>query len=77
VTPLTAFGAVAVALMMAFYALEERAAWYTLAFAIACVAASAYGWLAGAWPFGIVEAVWSVIALRKWLRRRTVPPVSP
>jgi hypothetical protein len=66
---LTLYGAAAVGLMMLFYALEDRARWYTLAFAGACVAASVYGFLAGTWPFGIVEAVWAVVAYRKWLRR--------
>lgn len=69
-TVLTLFGACAVAFMMLFYALEDRAPLYTFAFALACVAASAYGWLAGAWPFGVVEAVWAIVAFRKWLRRR-------
>ncbi len=63
---LTAFGAVVVSLMMIFYALEQRSSWYTLAFAVACIASSAYGWLAGTWPFGIVEGVWAIIAFRKW-----------
>lgn len=67
---LTIFGACAVALMMLFYALEERAPYFTLAFALACVAASTYGWLSGTWPFGIVEAVWAIVAFRKWLLRR-------
>lgn len=71
-TALTIFGACAVALMMLFYALEERAPYYSLGFALACVAASAYGWLSGTWPFGIVEAVWAVVAFGKWLRRRKV-----
>ena len=40
-------------------------------FAIACALGSTYGFLQGAWPFGLVEAVWAVIALRRWsLRRR-------
>ncbi len=73
VTALTIFGACAVAFMMLFYALEERAPYYTFAFALACAAASAYGWLAGTWPFGIVEAVWAIVAVRKWLRRRKAP----
>ncbi|HVN69204.1 MAG TPA: hypothetical protein VMU38_06120 [Candidatus Binatia bacterium] len=68
--PLTAFGACAVALMMLFYALEDRSPIYTLAFAGACVAASVYGWLAGAWPFGVVEAVWALVAIRKFATRR-------
>jgi hypothetical protein len=65
-TALTAFGASAVTIMMLCYALERRGRIYTLVFALACVAASAYGWLSGTWPFGVVEAVWAVIALRKW-----------
>lgn len=65
----TIFGVCAVTLMMLFYALEDRAAWLTLGFAGACLAASAYGWLAGAWPFGIVELVWAIVAFRKWLSR--------
>jgi hypothetical protein len=56
--------------MMICYALESRSPLYTLVFAIACVAASVYGWLAGAWPFTVIEAVWAVVAFRKWLRRR-------
>lgn len=66
---LTALGALAVTLMMVFYALEDRAPGYTLAFACACIAASAYGWLAGTWPFGVVEAIWAAVALRKWYGR--------
>ena len=64
--PLTAFGVVAVSSMMVFYALEDRSAWFVLAFAGACVLASAYGFLQGAWPFGVVEAAWALVALRRW-----------
>lgn len=67
---LTAFGAVAVTAMMLFYALEDRSTAFVLAFAAACWAASAYGFLQGAWPFGVVELVWSGVALRRWWRRR-------
>jgi hypothetical protein len=70
VDPLTVFGALAVTAMLVFYALEARAAVFVLAFAGACVASSAYGFLQGAWPFGVVELVWSVIALRRWHVRR-------
>jgi hypothetical protein len=63
---LTAFGLVAVTLMLVFYALERRSRWYTLPFAGACILGSAYGFLQGAWPFGLVESVWSVIAVRRW-----------
>lgn len=68
--PLTVFGALAVSAMLVFYALEARAAWFVMAFAGACVASSAYGFMQGAWPFGVVELVWSVIALRRWHVRR-------
>jgi hypothetical protein len=56
---LTLFGLVAVLAMLLFYTLEKRSQWFILAFAGACVLASAYGFLQGAWPFGLVEAVWS------------------
>jgi hypothetical protein len=67
---LSAFGLLAVSAMLVTYALEARSPWFTLAFAGACVAGSVYGFLQGAWPFGVVEAVWSLVALDKWRRRR-------
>jgi len=63
---LTVFGLIAVTLMLIFYALEARSRWYTLGFAAACVLGSVYGFLQGAWPFGLVEAVWSLVAIRRW-----------
>jgi hypothetical protein len=63
---LTAFGATAVTFMMVFYALEARHPDFILAFAGACLASSTYGFLAGAWPFGVVELVWTGVALRRW-----------
>jgi hypothetical protein len=63
---LTLFGLVAVSLMLVFYALENRSPWFVLAFASACALGSAYGFLQGAWPFGLVEAVWTLVALRRW-----------
>ena len=63
---LSLFGLFAVTLMLVFYALEERSAWFVLAFAVACALGSAYGFLQGAWPFGLVEAIWAIIALRRW-----------
>lgn len=68
---LTAFGLFAVALMLVSYALEERARAWTLVFAAACAFGSLYGFLQGAWPFGIVEAIWAGVAVRKWMRRRS------
>ena len=66
---LTAFGLFAVTLMLVTYALEDRARGATLAFAFACALGSVYGFLQGAWPFGVVEAVWAMVAVRKWYRR--------
>jgi hypothetical protein len=63
---LTLFGLLAVSLMMVFYALESRSPWYVLAFSGACALASVYGFLQGAWPFGVVEAIWAVVALQRW-----------
>lgn len=64
--PLTIFGLIAVTAMVVFYALEKRSRWFLLAFALACLLGSAYGFLEGAWPFGLVEVIWSGIALRRW-----------
>jgi hypothetical protein len=65
---LASFGLVAVTAMLVTYALEERSPHYILAFAAACGLGSIYGFLQGAWPFGLVEAVWSGVALRRWIR---------
>jgi hypothetical protein len=63
---LTAFGLFAVSAMLVCYALEQRSPWFILAFAASCALGSAYGFLQGAWPFGVVEAIWSLVALRRW-----------
>jgi hypothetical protein len=70
---LTAFGLFAVTAMLVCYALEDRSRWFVLAFAAACALASAYGFIQGAWPFGVVEAIWAVVAVGRWRRlgRRT------
>jgi hypothetical protein len=66
---LTLFGFVAVSLMLVFYALEDRYRGSILGFAVACAMGSTYGFLQRAWPFGVVEAIWSIVALRRWLTR--------
>jgi hypothetical protein len=63
---LTWFGLGAVTAMLVTYALERRSSWYILGFAGACALGSVYGFLQGAWPFGVVEAIWSGVALRRW-----------
>ena len=68
---LTLFGLFAVTAMLVFYALEERSHHAILGFAVACGLGSAYGLLQGAWPFGVVEAIWAVVALRRWLRAKS------
>jgi hypothetical protein len=66
---LTIYGLISVLLMLSFYALEARSAVFVLLFAVSCVMASVYGFLQGAWPFGVVELVWSGVALRRWYLR--------
>jgi hypothetical protein len=63
---LTLFGLFAVTAMLACYALEDRSRWFVLGFAFACALGSVYGFMQGAWPFGLVEAIWAVVALRRW-----------
>ena len=65
---LSLFGLFAVTAMLVFYALEQRSPWFILAFALACALGSVYGFLQGAWPFGIVEAIWALVAVRRWWR---------
>ena len=63
---LTLFGLFAVTAMLVTYALESRSRWFVLGFAGSCVLGSVYGFLQGAWPFGVVESVWALVALRRW-----------
>jgi hypothetical protein len=70
----TIYGVCALTFMMAMYALESRGPRFVLAFAVGCVLSSIYGFLAGAWPFGVIELVWAGIALRRY---RSAVRVSP
>ena len=65
-TRLSLFGLFAVTAMLVCYAFERRSPWFILAFAVACILSSIYGFLQGAWPFGLVEAVWACVALLRW-----------
>ncbi|HYU44312.1 MAG TPA: hypothetical protein VEQ84_19350 [Vicinamibacteria bacterium] len=67
---LTLFGLFAVTAMLVCYAFEHRSPWFVLAFAASCALGSIYGFLQGAWPFGLVEAVWALVALRRWWHSR-------
>jgi len=68
--PLTLFGLFAVTAMLVCYALEKRSHWFVLGFALACVLGSLYGFLQGAWPFGLIEFIWALIAVRRWRSSR-------
>ncbi len=70
-TRLNIFGLFAVTAMLVCYALETRSRWFILAFAGACALGSSYGFLQGAWPFGIVEAIWCLVAVRRWAFARS------
>ncbi len=65
-TILSLYGLFAVSAMLVTYALEQRSPWFILAFAFSCLLGSSYGFLQGAWPFGLVEGVWAVVAGRRW-----------
>jgi len=67
---ITVFGVIALTFMMVMYALERRHPGFVLAFAVGCFLSSAYGFLSGAWPFGAVELVWTVVAARRYLEVR-------
>jgi hypothetical protein len=73
-TAVTVYGVLAVTFMMVMYALESRHPRFILGFAVGCLLSSGYGFLSGAWPFGVVEAIWSVIALRRYLRTARPQP---
>lgn len=70
---LTVFGLIAVTAMLVTYALEMVSPWFVLAFAASCLLGSAYGFLQGAWPFGLLEAVWAVVAALRWWNQRVEP----
>lgn len=74
VTAVTAFGAVAVTFMMLMYALERRHPLFVAGFAVGCLLSSLYGFLSGAWPFGVVELVWCGVAVRRYRSRRRMEP---
>jgi len=65
---LTLFGVAALTFMMLMYALERRHKGFILAFALGCALASVYGFLSGAWPFGVVEAIWATVAIHRYTR---------
>lgn len=65
-TRLSLLGLFAVTAMLVCYAFERRSPWFILAFAVACILSSIYGFLQGAWPFGLVEVVWACVALLRW-----------
>jgi hypothetical protein len=67
---LTAFGVTALTFMMVMYALEPRHAGFVLAFAAGCALASVYGFLSGAWAFGVVEAIWCAVAITRFVNRK-------
>jgi hypothetical protein len=74
---LTILGAGAVSVMLIAYALEARGRVWILIFALACATSSVYGWLAGTWPFGVVEGIWALVAARRWYRQRNRPIPLP
>ncbi len=73
---LTVFGLFAVTSMLICYAFEHHSHWLVFGFAVSCALASIYGFLQGAWPFGVVEGIWCMVALRRWRKRQPGVSVS-
>ena len=71
---ITVYGVCAVSFMMAMYALEDRGREFILWFAVGCVLSSVYGFLSGAWPFGVVELIWAGVAVARYRRTPVVRP---
>jgi hypothetical protein len=70
---ITTYGVVVLIFMMVMYALERRGRIFILAFGIGCLLSSSYGFLSGAWPFGVVEAIWAVVAVVRFARTPSTP----
>jgi fatty acid desaturase len=68
---ITIYGVVAVSFMMTMYALEARGKVFIALFAVGCVLSSVYGFISGAWPFGVVEMIWAGVALRRYSNAAT------
>jgi hypothetical protein len=73
---ITVYGVVVLVFMMLMYALERRGRIFVLAFGVGCLLSSSYGFLSGAWPFGVVEAIWAVIAVIRFARTPSGPRVD-
>jgi len=68
----TVFGVCALGFMLLMYALEQRHPRFVLGFVVGCLLSSAYGFLSGAWPFGALEAIWAIVAFRRFMSTRRV-----
>jgi hypothetical protein len=66
---LTLFGSLAVTIMFLAYWLEPRSRWYVLVFAVASAATAAYSGLVEAYPITVIEALWAVVAFRRFMSR--------
>lgn len=74
---LTVYGVTVLTFMMVMYAFEGRGKWFVLAFAVGCGLSSSYGFASGAWPFGVIEAIWCVIALHRFVGKTRHTLTSP
>ena len=68
----TMYGVCAVTFMIVMYALERRGRGFIALFALGCLLSSVYGFLSGAWPFGIAEIIWSGVAIQRYRNETTI-----
>ncbi|MCL4341765.1 MAG: hypothetical protein M1431_06710 [Candidatus Thermoplasmatota archaeon] len=69
-SPVNVYGSAVLIVMMVFYIYENRKPVFTLLFGVMCIGSSAYGFLAGTWPFGVIEIIWAAFSIRKYISIR-------
>ena len=66
---LTLFGSIAVSIMFLSYWTEERSKWLVLVFALGSALTSLYSGLAEVYPITVIEGMWALVALRRFIQR--------
>ena len=74
---LTVFGSIVVAIMMASYWLEPRSRWYVMVFALASAGTAVYSALSEVYPITVIEAIWAVVALQRFVVRSQGEALDP
>jgi hypothetical protein len=73
---LAAFGLLAATGILVWCTFWSRSPFIALAVVAMCVLASITRFMHDAWLLGVMEAVWAVIAIRRWLRLTAGAPTK-